>query len=106
MQAVLLADGVASLAGGGSGSLDIMGRTRRLTGLDQVDVRQGEESKQGPAIGVGKYLTDDIHVEVEQGTGVDSGEVSVEVEVTPNISGDSETGADAQSRVGVNLKLD
>jgi translocation and assembly module TamB len=106
VQAVLLADAVTTLSGGGSGSLDIMGRTRKLTGLDQVDMRQSEEENEGPSIGAGKYLTEDIYVEVEQGKGPDSGEVAVEIDLTPNISVESETGADAESGVGVNLKWD
>ena len=55
---------------------------------------------------VGKYLNDDVYVEIEKGVGSEGGKVSVEVDITPNISVESEVGLDAQSGVGINWKWD
>jgi translocation and assembly module TamB len=85
---------------------DFMDRTRQVMGLDQLDIGQSGEDLEGTSVRAGKYLRDDIYIEMEQGLGPDSGKVSVEVELTPNISVESEVGIDAQGGVGVNWKWD
>jgi translocation and assembly module TamB len=47
-----------------------------------------------------------VTVGVEQGMGAQSGAVSVEVQVTPNITIDSRVGANNKQGVGVNWKWD
>jgi translocation and assembly module TamB len=106
VQALMLADAVATLAGGGTGALDLMGRARRLLNVDQLDIKQAEQGKETPSVGMGKYINENVYVEIEQGTGADSGQVSVEVELTPNITVESQAGADAQGGAGINLKWD
>ncbi|MFC1822638.1 translocation/assembly module TamB domain-containing protein [Thermodesulfobacteriota bacterium] len=105
IQALKLAQAVSVLSGGGG--MDFMGRISQAIGLDQLDLSQsGEDPVGGAAVRAGKYLRDDIYVEMEQGLGPDSGKVSVEVELTPNISVESEVGIDAQGGIGVNWKWD
>ena len=65
-----------------------------------MDIRTGERADE-TTVGMGKYFTDSVYVEVEQGTTTDSGKVSVEVEVTPQISVKGD--ADAKERSGVGL---
>ncbi|HOH43856.1 MAG TPA: translocation/assembly module TamB domain-containing protein, partial [Candidatus Hydrogenedentes bacterium] len=70
------------------------------SGIDRIDLRTGEKIDDA-AVGLGKYFTDSVYVEVEQGTTSDSGRISVEVELSPQLSikGD----VDARDRSGVGL---
>ncbi len=105
VQGLRLTAALNTLAGGGSG-LDVMNRTRKLLRLDQLDIVQSEKSNGKAAVSIGKYLKDDVYVEMEQGMGRGSGKISVEVEITPNVSVESEAGADAQGGIGINWKWD
>ncbi|MEO5345397.1 MAG: translocation/assembly module TamB domain-containing protein [Magnetococcus sp. YQC-9] len=100
-QAVRLALAVKSLQGGGPG---LLGRVQRGLGIDRLDV--GGNSIESGTVSAGKYLTDDIYLEVEKGLKADSGRVNVEIEMTPQIY--LKTGVDAKSNgdVGVQWKKD
>ena len=102
-QAVQLAMAARELAGGGGG-LDIMGRAKKTLGVDQIEVSQSEEGD--TRVGVGKYLTDNIYVEAERGTGQNTETLSVEIEITPNLSLETEVGSSAEGGLGLNWKID
>lgn len=110
VQALQLAQAVNTLAGGGGGILDVMDRTRELLGVEQLEVKQMEEGDGKASVSIGKYLMEGVYVEVDKvvGTGLDpeGDKVSVEVEITPNISVETETGIDGQGGVGLNWKWD
>ncbi len=104
VQALRLAHTANTLAGGGNRALDLMGRTRQVLGVDQLDLRGlGEDD---PTVAMGRYIGDDIYVEVEKGLMDDSGRLHVEVELTPRFSLDSEVGADAEGGIGFNWRYD
>jgi translocation and assembly module TamB len=105
-QALRLAQAVDSLRGGGSGMFDFMDRTRKLMGVDELNIKQSGDKKGETAASVGKYVRDNVYMEVEQGLGADSGKVSVEIELTPHIGVETDTGANGQSGVGVNWRWD
>lgn len=105
-QALQLAQASASLLTGGGDSLDVLSRTRRLAGLDELDFVPGEKGLSDTKLRAGKYLTKGVKVSVDQGMNADSGAVSVEVDLTPNISLESRVGADSKQGVGVNWKWD
>lgn len=88
---------------GGSGGLDVLGQARKALGVDTLDVggAQGQE-----VIRAGKYIGDDVYVEVEKGRADESGRARVELEVLPNVSIEAETGEDATSGVGLKWKYD
>ncbi|MPY73592.1 MAG: hypothetical protein GEU87_04975 [Alphaproteobacteria bacterium] len=91
-------------AGGSGGVLDFV---RKTIGVDTLQIESTETSKGSvPVVGAGKYLTDDVYVGVKQGATPDSSSVGVEVELTPNISVESEVKRSGQSDVGVKFKLD
>ncbi|MBF0181056.1 MAG: translocation/assembly module TamB [Magnetococcales bacterium] len=100
-QALKLAMTLKNLQGGGSG---IIGSVKRELGIDRLDV--GGTSVETGTVSAGKYLTDEIYLEVEKGLKADSGRVNVEVEMTPNLF--LKTGVDAKSNadVGVQWKKD
>jgi autotransporter translocation and assembly factor TamB len=106
-QALRLAQAVNSLRGGGSGGMfDFMDRTRRLMGVDEFNINQSGGKKGETSASVGKYMRDNVYLEVEQGLGADTGKVSVEIELTPHIAVETDMGAAGQGGVGVNWKWD
>jgi translocation and assembly module TamB len=104
VQALRLAQAVNTMAGGGA--FDFLGRTRRFLGIDQLDVKQAGEDLRETTITAGKYVGEKVYVEVERGIGSQSGKASVELELTPNISVETEVGANAEGGVGLNWKWD
>jgi translocation and assembly module TamB len=106
VQALKLAQTLRSLSGGsGLAGLDFLGATRRLLGLDELEIRStGGGSETG--LGLGKYLTEEVYVDLEKDLSGSGGKISVEVELTPNISVESQVGSDAQTGIGINWKYD
>jgi translocation and assembly module TamB len=102
-QAAQLALALNRLRGGGG--FDIMGKARALLGVDTLDVGGGESPGDG-TVRAGKYLNEDVYIEVERGMAGESGRAKVEVEILPNVSLEAETGQDAQSGVGIQWRYD
>jgi translocation and assembly module TamB len=102
LQAGKLALALRSLSGKGD-TLDLLERTRKLLRVEQVELRDvnGET-----ALGLGKYLTEDVYVDVEKGLGSEPGKVSVQVELTPNITLETEAGTDASKGIQLEWKYD
>ena len=106
VQALKLAQAVKTLSGDKSlPVLDLLGGTRKLLGLDRLEFRSGEGNSE-TGLGLGKYLTEDVYVDVQKDLSGEGGTVSLEVELTPNLTVESEVGSDAQAGIGVNWKLD
>ena len=68
--------------------------------------RVGSDDEGETVVGAGSYVSERVYVGVEQGTGNQSGAVTVEVEVTDDITVDTSTGADSSANVGVNWRWD
>ncbi len=100
-EGIQLAASVSELSGGGSG-LDVLGSIREVVGVDVLQVDTGEG---GAAVKAGKYIADGVYVGARQGAAPGSGSVEVEVELTPNISVNTESGQ-TDSSVGVQFKWD
>jgi len=105
IQALKLANALSALSGGGS-AFDVMDRTRKLIGVDTLEIKQSEEASEETSAAVGKYLGENVYMEVEKGLNSEGGKVNVEVEVTPNITVESEAGSDASGGVGILWKWD
>lgn len=90
-QALQLANSLAELSGKSTGpKIDPLGTLRDTTGLDDLRVDSGED---GPTVGAGKYLSDNVYLGFEQGSGDEpTTAATVEVELTPNITVESELG--------------
>lgn len=97
-QAVQLTQTLRRFSGKGGG-FDPLAAIRDATGVDDLRVETDEEGQAN--IGVGKYLTDKVYLEFEKGAGENSGAANVEIEVTPNITVESEIGQDSESGAGV-----
>ncbi|MDX9861724.1 MAG: translocation/assembly module TamB domain-containing protein, partial [Rhodospirillales bacterium] len=103
VEAAQLAQTVASLSG--RGGLEFLDEARRALGVDVLRVEAGE-GNQGPALTSGRYLAKDVYVGVSQGAGAKSGEATVEVELTPNVTIETEIGPTSGSQIGARWKFD
>lgn len=91
VQAVKLALAVRTLTSGGSGGF--MASVRENMGLDDLSVQSGSS---GVTVGAGKYLNENIYFKVEKGMQEDSGQVRVNIQMTPSISLESKAGSENQ----------
>ncbi|MGF1475709.1 MAG: translocation/assembly module TamB domain-containing protein [Geminicoccaceae bacterium] len=98
-QGVKLALALKRLQDSGPSPLD---KIRNVIGLDTIDV----DSADGGSVKAGKYLSDRVFVEVEQGVGEQSGGARVEVEITPRIKLQSDVSETGDSGVGLNWSYD
>ncbi|WP_421935125.1 translocation/assembly module TamB domain-containing protein [Pelagibius sp.] len=101
-EAAQLALAVQELRGeGASGILDF---ARRTLGVDvlRVDTNDGG----APAVEAGRYLTDGVYVGVKQGASAQSSAAGVEVELTPNITVESEVTGSGANKSGVRFQWD
>ncbi|MCX7564967.1 translocation/assembly module TamB domain-containing protein [Sulfitobacter sp. F26169L] len=100
-QALQLANAVAVLAGrGGNG---MMGNLRDRFGLDDLDVTTTDSGE--TALRVGKYLTDNVYTDVTAASD-GTGEVSLNIDITPNLKGKATLGSDGDSSIGVFFEKD
>jgi len=98
-QAIQLTQTLQRFSGNGGGGFDPLGTLRNATGLD--DIRVDSEEGGDTSVGVGKYLTEKVYLEVEKGAVATSGDATIEIELTPSIKVDSKIGQDAQSGAGI-----
>jgi translocation and assembly module TamB len=78
---------------------------RNSLGLDTLKFSNDDEQT-GPGVEAGRYIADGVYLGVEQGLGEGSSNATIEVEVTPNITIESDIGSDSQSRLGINMEWD
>lgn len=102
-QAIQLARAAGTLSGKVKG-LPFLSGPGRLP-FETLDIRQGDTAGEY-TVGLGKYLSEDLYVEIEQGTGDESSRVSVEIELGPEIEIKAEVGADTRSGIGIFWKKD
>lgn len=106
IQALKLAQSAAVLSGRlGSGG-GITDRVRETLGVDTLDIDAGGEGARGASLSVGKYVAPGVFLKLQQGLGAAGSKAVVEVELTDNITVETDVGADSQSSVGVNWKVD
>jgi translocation and assembly module TamB len=102
LQALQLANALGMLTGR-QGSGGVLARARQTLGLDQLQI-SGGESGSAPAVGVGKYLQENIYLEVERDFTTGGEVVGVEVEITPRIGVSGSASQFSGSEVGVHWK--
>jgi translocation and assembly module TamB len=104
LQAIRLKRTMDRFTGRGGSGLDPLGALRDLAGVDDINVDTDEEGE--TSVGVGKYLSDDVYLEIDKGAGEDSGAAKLQVEITPDVTVESEVGQDAQAGAGVFWRWD
>lgn len=106
-QALQLADMLRSLSGSGSGgSMNPLSKLQDTLGIDELKINNQSGNTEDVTVGVGKYVRENVYLEVEGGAGENSGKVSVEVDLTPRISVETETRQNADSALRLNYKYD
>ena len=93
IQAIQLASAIQTLRGEGGG-FDPLGKARELLHVDSISVESQETSEgSGVAVGVGKYITEGVYVELSRTPEPSQPwKGSVEVELSPNINLETTTG--------------
>ncbi len=98
-QALQLASTLRKFSGKGGG-LDPVGQLQKATGLDDLRIEGG--TGEGVTVGAGKYLSDDVYLEVEQNSGDEgAGAARVEIELTPRITVESQVGTRGETGGGI-----
>ncbi len=114
-QAIQLASSVNQLAGGYGP--DVVGKARKLLGLDRLGFSGGDgdggggdgggnDDDSGPSVEMGKYVSDKVYVGVEQDLTNAKQDVIVEVDITPEITVESKTGSKSGAGIGINWNYD
>lgn len=105
-QAIQLAQMIQRFSGkgGGGSGFDPLGQLRAATGLDDISVETDESGQTN--VGVGKYLTDKVYLEVEKGKAASSGNATIQIEVTPQVNIQSKIGQESQTGGGIFWKRD
>lgn len=101
VEAIQLASAASSLLGVG-GNLDIVGSLRKSLNMDVLRVEGGET---GPALQVGKYLSEGVFVGTKQGLTSGSTGVVMEIELTPILKVTNETD-EIGNKTGLQFKWD
>lgn len=101
VEAAQLASALSSLAGGGG--LDIIGNLRSFAGLDRLAF--GGNDTSGVTVSGGKYLTDDVYLELTGG-GREGPSAQVEWRVRKNLSILSRIAGQAGNRLAVRWRRD
>jgi len=104
LQAIQLGNAINSILG--RGGYGFMERTRRVLGVDQLEVKQSGDRLEESTITAGKYLSDEVYFEMEKGIGAESGKAAVKWEITPHLTVDTEVGENAETGAGINWKWD
>lgn len=89
----------------GGGGFDAFGEIRDALKIDTLDIVGGEEAADSK-VKAGKYLSDDVYLEVERGAAGESGRARVEIEILPSISLEADTGEDSSGGVGIKWRFD
>lgn len=104
VQIAQLANAIATLSGVNSGP-GILDRLRNLAGIDNIDVKSGEDGK-GTTVGVGRYLNDRTYVNVEKGTNAQDGKVTIDLGITHSWKARGEAGQDGRTKAGIFFEKD
>ncbi len=103
LQLVQLANAIGTLNGSNSGP-GLLDRLRAASGLDDVDIKTNEKGE--TTVGVGAYLNDRTYINVEKGAGAGSGKVTIDLNITDNITARGETTEDGKTKAGVFFEQD
>jgi translocation and assembly module TamB len=101
VQLFQMADAAAALASGSSEG-GIMARLRRSTGLDDLDLQTDEEGN--AAVRAGRYLSENVYADVTVGS--QETDLSLNIDLTPNLTARGTFTSDGDSSVGLFFERD
>jgi len=102
VQLLQMADAAAGLAGGSSQS-GIFANLREGLGLDDLDIQTDSEGN--AALRAGRYLSDNVYTDVTVGGDGDA-DLSLNIDLTPNVTARGTFSSDGSSRLGVFYERD
>jgi translocation and assembly module TamB len=102
VQLLQLADAASSLAGGSTNG-GLLSNIREGLGLDDLDLQTDEEGN--AAVRAGRYLSDNIYTDVTIGAEGES-ELSLNIDLTPDITARGSFSSDGTSGLGVFFERD
>lgn len=102
VQLLQLADAAASLAGG-EGQGGILSNLRETLDLDDLDIQTDAEGN--AALRAGRYLSDNVYTDVTVG-GDGGADVSLNIDLTPNVTARGSFSSDGTSSLGVFFERD
>lgn len=106
-EAVQLGTAITELSAPKGGTGGVLNFARGVLGVDVLRIETiGTGDAKQPALSAGKYVTDEVFVGVKQGVEAESGSVGVEIEVSPNVSIESDVGQTGEGNVGIKFKWD
>jgi translocation and assembly module TamB len=103
VEAAQVASAISGLASGGG--LDVIGNLRAFAGLDRLAFAGGGEGGSGVAVSGGKYITDDVYLEITGG-GREGPAALVEWRVRKTLSIVSRLASSGDSRLSVRWRRD
>ncbi|WP_414471296.1 translocation/assembly module TamB domain-containing protein [Microvirga sp. M2] len=101
-QALQLAQTVAQLSGG-TGT-DAFESLRRSLGVDSLDI--SVDASGGPAVGVSRYISDNVRVGVKAGARPEESGVTVDVDLTRRLKAQGAVDAEGGTSVGLGFELE
>ena len=69
-----------------------------------MTIKQTGKDQKETALSAGKYLSEDVYIEVEQGISPETGKAALKWEVTPRVTVETEVGVNAEAGVGVHWR--
>ncbi|MGI9434762.1 MAG: translocation/assembly module TamB domain-containing protein [Geminicoccaceae bacterium] len=90
---------------GGGGGFDAFGEIRNILNIDTLEFVGGDTNSESK-VRAGKYLSEGVFVEVEDGAGQGSGRARVELEIFPNVTIEADTGQDSVTGFDIKWRLD
>jgi len=100
-QALRLAAALRELESGGFG---LLGGLREALGVDVLDL--GTDESGGASVAAGKYLSNEVYLQVERSLATGETKGRIEVEITPNVSFGAEAGSEGTSGVELEWRFD
>lgn len=100
LQALQIADALATLTGGGTG---VFGRVREGLGLDDLDVSTTDTGE--TTVRAGKYLTENIYSDISSSTDGET-EINLNLTLSPSLTARGTTRSDNESSIGIFLEKD
>lgn len=79
---------------------------RDSLGLGGLSFTSGGTDGSGSGLSLGKYLSDDVFVDIEQGLDAEDTKASVEIKIFPEVTLQSDVGADSSAGVGLNWRYE
>ncbi|WP_134496670.1 translocation/assembly module TamB domain-containing protein [Microvirga pakistanensis] len=101
-QALQLAQTVAQLSGGAG--TDAFESLRRSLGVDSLDITV--DASGGPAVGVSRYISDNVRVGVRAGARPEESGVTVDVDLTRRLKAQGAVDAEGGTSVGLGFELE